>query len=70
MRNGLVSKLANEQMLSYEEAEKQAHILVNELGITSTLDWQKAWREGKIPKNLPAQPWEYYTPKRRNRRKK
>ena len=64
------SKLANKQMLSYEEAEKQAHILVNELGITSTLDWQKAWRAGKIPKNFPAQPWEYYTPKRRNRRKK
>ena len=26
--------------------------------------------QGKIPKNLPAQPWEYYTPKRRNRRQK
>ena len=57
-------------MLSYEEAEKQAHILVNELGIGTKDDWEKASREGKIPKNFPAQPWEYYSERYQRGRKK
>jgi hypothetical protein len=57
-------------MLSYEEAEKQAHILVNELGIGTKDDWEKASREGKIPKNFPAQPWEYYSERYQSGKKK
>ena len=52
-------------MLTYPEAEKAAHILVNKLGIKTHDDWHKAWQEGKIPKNLPAKPWFYYTPSKR-----
>ena len=57
-------------ILSYEEAEKQAHILVNELGIETPDDWEKASREGKIPKNLPRQPWEYYSERYQSGKKK
>ena len=57
-------------ILSYEEAEKQARILVNELGIETKDDWEKASREGKIPKNFPAQPWEYYSERYQSGRKK
>ena len=43
---------------------------VNELGIETKDDWEKASREGKIPKNLPRQPWEYYSERRQSKRKK
>ena len=58
------------EILSYDEAEKQAHILVNELGIETPDDWEKASREGKIPKNFPAQPWEYYSERYQRGKKK
>ena len=58
------------EILLYDEAEKQAHILVNELGIETHDDWLKAYREGKIPKNLPSQPWNYYTESFTKKRRK
>ena len=58
------------EILPYDEAEKQAHILVNELGIETHDDWLKAYREGKIPKNLPSQPWNYYTESFTKKRRK
>ena len=58
------------EVLSYEEAEKQAHILVNELGINSKEDWIAAKKAGKIPDNLPSQPWSYYTESFTKKRRK
>ena len=49
-----------ETYLSYEEAEKQARILCKKLNINSPEDWKKAYRAGKIPKNLPEKPWRFY----------
>ena len=58
------------EILSYDEAEKQAPILVKKLGIESHADWLRAYREGKIPKNLPSQPWNYYTESFTKKRRK
>ena len=57
-------------MLTYEEAEKQAPILVKKLGIETHADWLRAYNEGRIPKNLPSQPWEYYSERKQSKRKK
>ena len=58
------------EILSYEEAEKQAPILVKKLGIETHADWLRAYHEGKIPKNLPSQPWTYYTESYTKKRRK
>ena len=58
------------EILLHEEAEKQAHILVKKLGIETHADWLKAYHEGKIPKNLPSQPWNYYTESFTKKRRK
>jgi len=49
-----------QHMLSYEEAEIEAHKICAEQKIDSHDDWNKAWDEGKIPKNLPRNPWNFY----------
>ena len=60
----------SKNMLTYEEAEKQAPILVKKLGIETHADWLRAYNEGRIPKNLPSQPWEYYSERKQSKRKK
>ena len=56
-------------MLSYDEAEKQARILCKKLNINNSKEWEKAWMQGKIPKNIPKKPWDFYS-KRRQKRKR
>ena len=58
------------EILLHEEAEKQAHILVKKLGINSKKDWIDAKKAGKIPDNLPSQPWSYYTESNTKKRRK
>jgi len=55
-------RIANQDIeyLEYEEAERQAHILVKKLGIKSKEEWIAAKKAGKIPDNLPTHPWIIY----------
>ena len=55
--------------LEYEEAEKQAHILVKKLGIETPKDWIAKKKAGMIPDNLPTFPWTTYKPNRSKRKK-
>ena len=52
-----------QHMLSYEEAEIEAHRICVELKIDSPGQWRKAYDEGKIPKNLPRSPASFYNKK-------
>ena len=52
---------------SIEEAKKEAQQIAKKFKLLTQQDWVKAYREGKIPKHLPANPWHVYA---KNKRKK
>ena len=60
----IATQKIRQHMLPYEEAEKQARILCKKLNINNYDDWEKAWMQGKIPKNLPEKPWNFYSEKK------
>ena len=57
----IASQKIRKNMLSYAEAQIEAKKICAELKIDLQDDWNKAWDEGKIPKNLPRNPWEFYS---------
>jgi hypothetical protein len=51
----------NKKYLSFEEAKKEAKRLAIMYNIKSYEDWKKAVKDGKIPSNIPTQPWQTYS---------
>lgn len=47
--------------LSFEDARNEARRLAQELGIKTRQQWVDAKKQGKIPNNIPSQPWEIYS---------
>ena len=41
-----------------------AREFVRKLKLKNRTEWIKAYRDGKIPKHLPAKPWKTYSKKR------
>ena len=55
--------------LTIKEAKIEARKIAKELGIKSELGWIRAWKAGKIPKNLPREPSTFYNPNRKRKTK-
>jgi len=56
--------------LPIKEAKIEARKIAKELGIKSELGWIRAWKAGKIPKNLPRELSTFYNPNRKRKKKK
>jgi hypothetical protein len=54
----------NREYLSIIEAKIEARKIAKKLGIKNESEWSKAYREGKIPKNLPSSLWNQYGKKK------
>lgn len=53
--------------LSYKDARKEVQNLAKELGIKTRQQWIDAKKLGKIPDNIPANPWSVYSKKRKKK---
>jgi hypothetical protein len=51
--------------LPIDDAKKRAHELAKKYNLRTKKDWTKAYAEGKIPDNLPANPWSVYSKKQK-----
>jgi hypothetical protein len=59
----------NRHYPSIEDAKEEASQLAKKYNLKTQYDWVKAVREGKIPKHLPAYPWQVYAKNKMRKRK-
>ena len=50
---------------SFSDARNEARKLAKKYNLTSYDDWYRAYREGKIPDNIPLKPERVYSEKRK-----
>jgi hypothetical protein len=56
----VANQTLSKNYLSLENAEVEARKLAKKYNLRTQKDWEKAYKEDKIPKHLPRQPWVVY----------
>jgi len=63
----IASQIAAKNFLSFDEARTKARELGKKYNLKSRADWIQAVKDGKIPENIPKQPWQSYSKKRKRK---
>ena len=56
--------LRSKSFPSFNDAKNEVQKIAKKYNLKNQPDWIKAYRDGKIPKHLPAKPWKTYSKKR------